>query len=517
MSTTSSSQPLTFPPVPVSSMFPHQSLRLLELPPELLDDVETQIKNPSKRRKLWFKSSVDIGPPTLGQGQGQRLLQKGFGVGGIPSARDTEGKEGFLHLCTDDKIWAVKQVSTSNSVYITQTSYLSHGPRANDKGQDEGGYGDTSMAGADEDGDGPTLTKAAGSSTRGGGITTRAQVRNVLELIKVEPDEREIEGRVHELTPLHHDVDDDVDPLDRGRIGNGTRLNGSEGVSLSNVLDNIPAPTRLIRDVMRKSCIFQLPPPTAPKGEEDKKMVYLPTPTLLLRRWKDFLQQCTISGVNLEKNGHVLPGESLRAVLDGLAEAEETDTGRALALNVTLAILRRFTDEVADHGRDPQTCDVPSLLDMDPSSLDSISEEQFLNTKLKFNPSLSREVVGQWLLSSHARKRSLLVSNSSADSSPAQGGLVLRVDEFISEWTQLLPDSWAVNCDISGPVSSSVDGVSVARDDQGVQVLRFASPSSGVAGSLAKDAQAQSQSQSQKKRKWHEKFGAQRTAPVVKR
>ncbi|KAH0842885.1 hypothetical protein FOPE_08040 [Fonsecaea pedrosoi] len=513
MSTTSSSsQPLTFPPVPVSSTLPHQSLRLLELPPELLDEVETQIKNPSKRRKLWFKSSVDIAPSALGQGQ--RPLQKGFSGGGITSVRDAEGKEGFLHLCTDDKIWAVKQVSTSNSVYITQTSDLSHGPRANDKGRDEGGDGDTSMAGADEDGDGATLPKAAGSSTRGGGITTRAQVRNVLELIKVEPDEREIERRVHELTPLYHDVDDDVDPLDRGRIGNGTRSNGSEGVSLRNVLDNIPAPTRLIRDVMRKSCVFQLPQPTAPKGEEDKKMVYLPTPTLLLRRWKDFLQQCTISGVNLEKNDHVLPGKSLRAVLDGLVETEETDVGRALAFNVTLAILRRLTNEVADDGRDPHTCDDPSLLDMDLSSPDSISEDQLVNTKLKFNPSFSRDVVGQWLLSSHTRKRSL-VPNSSADSSPAQGGLVLRVDEFISEWTQLLPDSWAVNCDIAGPVSASVNGVSVARDDQGVQVLRFASPSSGVAGSLAKDAQGQSQSQ--KKRKWHEKFGAQRTAPAVKR
>ncbi|OAL28533.1 hypothetical protein AYO22_02727 [Fonsecaea multimorphosa] len=515
MSTTSSSQPLAFPPVAVSSTHPQQSLRLLELPAELLDVVEAQIKNPSKRRKLWFKSSRDIGGS--GPTQGQRL--PGGSNRGINSqaaaAGGGEGKEGFLHLCTDDKIWAVKQVSTSNSVYVTQTCPpQKQGGGGGDNDKD--GTGDTPMAGAEEQANVVRLAMAVAAGSRGG-ITTKAQVKNVLELIEVKADEREIERRVYDMVPVYHDVEDDNSPLDQGHQGGMTR---HEAVSTRDVVDNIAAPTRLIRDVMRKSFIFGLPQPTTRKGERhDEDMVYLPTPALLLRHWKDFLQQCNISGIHLEKNDNVLSGKDLRAVLDGLAEAEETEAARSLALNVTMAILRRFTDGMED-------ADVPMLLNLGLSLYSPDHDRLLSDARLKFNPSLTREMVGRWLLACHARRKSSSLSNTSSDISSHGAGRTMRVDEFLTEWTQLLPDSWAAECDLTSLISS-VDGADTATDGQGVQVLRFeaagslphplATSSAAAVGSttLAKDAQ--NQNQNQKKRKWHEKFGAQRSIPAVKR
>ncbi|KIW33948.1 uncharacterized protein PV07_00759 [Cladophialophora immunda] len=512
MSPSSSSQPTTFPPVAVSSTLPQQSLRLLELPPELLDVVETQMKNPSKRRKLWFKSSVD----TAGPSKGQRLL-KGFGRGASsPVTAAEEGKEGLLHLCADDKIWAVKQVSTSNSVYVTQTCQQPYAPQKHAGGQGTGGKdGDMPMAGAEGHVGVDGLAAAAGSR---GGITTKAQVKNVLELIEVKSDERDIERKIHDMVAVYQDMEDDFGPLDPGRPGTGIESSGNEAVSSRDILDNISAPTRLIQDVMRKSLIFGLPQTTMRQSERHEEMAYLPTPSLLLRHWKEFLQQCTISSVNFEKNANVLPGKTVRGVLDGLLEAEETDEGRSLALNVTTAILRRFTDE-DEEGRDPRHGDLPTLLDPD-LSIGSMDEEQLLNVKLKFNPSLSRDMIGRWLLLSHARRRSSPSASSDSDRER------LRVDKFMTEWTQLLPDPWAVGCDVSS-LLSSVEGVEVAKDDEGEEVLRFASArgshASGPSGTShpsppsgrAKDAQQSSQNQ--KKRKWHEKFGAQRTAPAAKK
>ncbi|KIW98171.1 uncharacterized protein Z519_01755 [Cladophialophora bantiana CBS 173.52] len=532
-----SSQPHTFPPVAVSSTFPQQSLRLLELPPELLDLVETQVKSPSKRRKLWFKSPVaaNTGPT---KGEQQRLT--GFSRG--PNSQVTTasgggleeaGGEGFLHLCTDDKIWAVKQVSTSNSVYVTQTCYRPHEPPLLGHGEkDRDRDGDTSMTGAEEaqaisngaiSHDVDELTVADG---RRGGITTKAQVKNVLELIEVEPDGREVERRILDMIPVYHDTDDDADLLDQDGLGNGRSLHGLESVSLKDVLDNIPAPKRLIQDTMRKWFIFALPQLTTQKSERPREAVYIPTTTLLLRHWREFLQQCTISGINIEKNDGVLRGKDLRAMLDELKEAEATDEGRSLALNVTVAILRRFTHAVED-GSDTVHRDLPTLLDPN-LSLDSVDEEHPPSARLKFNPNLSRELVGRWLLLSHARKQ----ASSLPDSLESHGqGRIIRLDNFVNEWAQLLPDSWAVQCDVPRLISS-IHGVDVIKDGEGVEVLTFASghPASEAAGAssshlpffaaggdggvgLSKDAQ----SQNQKKRKWHEKFGAQRSAPAVRK
>ncbi|OAP57367.1 hypothetical protein AYL99_08105 [Fonsecaea erecta] len=525
-----SSQPSAFPPVAVSSTLPHQSLRLLELPAELLDVVEAQIKNPSKRRKLWFKSSA------AAKGQHHHHQQRPFGSSSLttPVAAEEGGGRGgdFLHLCTDDKIWAVKQVSTSNSVYVTQTC---HQPRAtqNQQGVGEDGGAPPSGGGhAEEQVDEIGLAVAAGSR---GGITTKAQVKNVLELIEVESDERAVHKKVHDMVPVYHDEgeDDHRHVLDR---------DPREAVSMRDVLDNIAAPTRMVRDVMRKSFIFGLSQTTTSRkgavGHEER--VYLASPSLLLRHWKEFLQQCTISGIDLAKNNdNVLAGADLHAVLNGLAAeaaaAEETEeAGRrcsSLARNVTMAIVRRFTD-------------VPDMdLDLDWDQDLSLFADSIGSARLKFNPNLTRDMVGRWLLlSHHARRKSSPLSTGAASSSSSSRREsdhgTMRVDDFTTEWTQLLPDSWAVECsnNVASLISSVVDlNVDLTRDREGVAVLRFvasshgaeeashapshssaaaaaAASSMGVPG-LAKDAQ----SENQKKRKWHEKFGAQRSAPAVRK
>lgn len=84
-----------FPSIPLDLKHPFQSLRLLEVPDEILDII-------AQGQELSFVSS----PASI--------------------SSNTNTKEGNLHLCSANKTWLVKQVSTSNSLYITQTDHSSH-------------------------------------------------------------------------------------------------------------------------------------------------------------------------------------------------------------------------------------------------------------------------------------------------------------------------------------------------------------------------------------------------------
>ncbi len=58
-------------------------------------------------------------------------------------AARTSRKEGFLHLCSDEKVWAVKQISTSNSVHVTRMMSVEEVQRLETDRRD--GDGDTAM------------------------------------------------------------------------------------------------------------------------------------------------------------------------------------------------------------------------------------------------------------------------------------------------------------------------------------------------------------------------------------
>src|SRR5882757_7009852 len=112
-----STQRPDFPPIPFSATYPHQHFRLIELPVELVSVIETG------GSRLYFKSGNAPASELNGNTKGITGIGGGIGSGTSKSTQESE-KEGLLHLCADEKIWAVRQVSTSNSVYVAQTQIL---------------------------------------------------------------------------------------------------------------------------------------------------------------------------------------------------------------------------------------------------------------------------------------------------------------------------------------------------------------------------------------------------------
>src|SRR5271156_3399898 len=119
-----STQTSTFPAIPFTHTHPQQSFRLLELPPELLELLSSD--NPptyviygiqldltlnrfrlTKSTRLYLKSS---NPPT--------------NVSSTTTPRTKGAEAGYVHLCSPTQTYQVRQVSTSNSLFVTQPAML---------------------------------------------------------------------------------------------------------------------------------------------------------------------------------------------------------------------------------------------------------------------------------------------------------------------------------------------------------------------------------------------------------
>lgn len=452
----------------------------------------------------------------------------------------SEPAQGHLHLCSDDKVWAVKQVSTSNSVYITRVQSLSYheshkqlenGQQQLGHTQDEGatvndrerpaatggdadnpqrGFqdidGDTQMETEqatkdDDDQRSPQQERSMPDRQPQTGITAISQVKNILELVEVKPDDANIEASIRALVPVYDDPERDGDDAVLHMPKAGTERD-SAMVTRNNVLDNIPAPSAFIIKLLEKLFVFSIP---RPQGQDQISAIFIPTSYLLLRAWKTFVQQCTISGAKLDACEGVSSQQLEEVFRDMKAEAATKEDGNVTVV-VTRAILRQFFQPTGD----------------DNSVLESGSDGQSLDQSLDlpgktlaFKDSDTREAVGSWVLLSLQDQQ--------------QHSSTIPADDFIRQWTELLPDSWAQDCDLKSLVHSSGAAVELARES-GTEVLRFSAPAgrglriqganSGVAGPVtpavkadATKGQSQSQShgQNQKKRKWHEKFAAQRS------
>jgi hypothetical protein len=193
------------------------------------------------------------------------------------------------------------------------------------------------------------------------------------------------------------------------------------------------------------------------------------------------MQQCAISGVKVDT------ANSLDNVLEDLrkSENEDVETFRSkpnqgdLVGPVVEAILRRFTHDAS--------CES----DNSPSAVTWKREEAAV-------------LVGRWVLEENLRvKRGLRRMGLSPS--------ICSLQEFRNDWTELLPDSWTNSCDVAALVRL-VEGVELAKDGQ-TQVLKFVAPSTSKSATSSKTSA--DDAKTQKKRKWHEKFGAQRNAAVA--
>ncbi|KAJ4522913.1 hypothetical protein HRR75_001309 [Exophiala dermatitidis] len=131
--------------------------------------------------------------------------------------------------------------------------------------------------------------------------------------------------------------------------------------------------------------------------------------------------------------------------------------------------------------------------------------------------------------------RDKLASNPTTGGSGGGGSsnTIITLNDFTKQWAELLPDAWAPDSDDATSLISSIGepyGIELTRrtptgtaDDDNNEseqvgnrpVAALSVPSAGV-----KRQQAQSQTKNQdadpagqKKRKWHEKFAAQRRKP----
>ncbi|KAK6381613.1 hypothetical protein LTS17_004672 [Exophiala oligosperma] len=449
-----SSQRTDFPPVSFSARYPQKSLRLLELPHELVATIEEGRKIGSATRMQLKSSSTS---------------------------------QGYLHLCTNDKMWAVKQVSTSNSVYVTESTGAGGEPRSSKRRKIEHEKDEEEMD-VDQQQD--------QKQDDNGEVTAISQVKNILELIHVDTDAIQLEAMVRDMLPLYHNDDDD-DDADVERYSKGDRY-----IRIEDMLHDIPAPDKVILDAARKLFVFGL----SIKGDDHERVTLcMPTSSLLLRAWKSLMQTYTLSSFKSEDWNDVKGW--LGPVLADMKRNIDDETESALLTSVAMASLRRFAI-FQEKDLNCRQSPLDTFTTMPPETVG-------------WDGSGGCAAVGKWLLES-------LYNNNKSNTAAAAA---LSVEDFKQQWEQILPDSWAKDCDVVSLIKSSSVEVEIVTDGQGTEVLKFptitahgdlgrvtgVNKSAGIAGAAGTTATAAvNDAKAQKKRKWHEKFGAQRN-PAMKK
>lgn len=226
---------------PLKISQPFQNVRLLELPDDLLNII------------------------TSSEQSGQPLVLKSS-----PSVRDS-ASQGSLHLCSNNKAWLVKQVSTSNSVYLTKSTEFN----------------------AD-------------------GITAFARPSSILELHPVKPVDYEstVSEILRRLVPT---------------ITHAAQNVAKSQYSKGQLYNEIPAPRDSITRVLGQSCVFEVPwstrnalSITGDPADAQGGRVFVPSPSLLLEVWRNILEAAVISETKITGN---LEADML---LEAFAETEDT-------------------------------------------------------------------------------------------------------------------------------------------------------------------------------------------------
>lgn len=264
-----STQTSGFPAISFNIAQPFQNVRILELPEELLEII-TKASSKDSDDEIYLKSS-----PASEE-----------------SSATSASKEGFLHLCTNDRAWLVKQVSTSNSVFVAKTSTDSW----------------------NED------VLIPDPDAVGGGLSAFAKPTSLLELhpLPATGYENMVKEQLERLVPR---IDSQGLP---GKISD---------YSIGALYEQIAAPKNAITKALAQQCVIRLPwkqstafqdtlySPTVNEGK-----AYIPTPPLLLATWKQIVEAATISETRVTGD---LEADIL---LDAFCQAESEELERYKAV-----------------------------------------------------------------------------------------------------------------------------------------------------------------------------------------
>lgn len=229
--------------MPFSILSPQENVRLLELPPELVKIIEDKTD-----RKI--QSGTYPTSHLYKQAFGGRIQLKSAPTD--DSSTTTKPKNQYLHLCTESHVWQVRQVSTSNSVYVLAPA------RPNAAAED------------------PSLSRP--------GVAAFAQPTSTLELLPSPFTPAEIDATLHRLLPTHRarapypDDDDDLEPIPTSAFTDDASLDAA-----------LPFPHIAIAQAKRRCFVF-----TAHNGGS-----YVPSPQLLLAAWRQFVAYADSQKVNV--------------------------------------------------------------------------------------------------------------------------------------------------------------------------------------------------------------------------
>lgn len=355
------------------------------------------------------------------------------------------------------------------------------------------------------------------------GITSIAQVKNVLELLPVEPDLAAIERQIKSLTPYTTDsTSDETYPNSR------PSPNSPIPVTINQILDNIAAPRQSILTLATRLflCLSDTDQSTG------LKTISIPTPTRLLSAWQDFIQVCYIRGTHVDsakptdhtdKAAGISP-ETFGPIFAEMIsdDSESRSNARTTHIDVLRAILRRF--------KSPPPASTP-VQDRDPEDLVDRDWER-VPIQGGWDAKGLTLAVGQWILQA---------AQTQPIDTPNRPGL--PVQAFVEKWSRLVPEAWTSYCqvpvllaganqdgiavEISKMTQNAVGPESVEEIISIVQHQPSAAHSLGVGDKLNSNAVGGSGSGSgsstpaaaasaapaatdAKKRKWHDKFAAMR-------
>jgi sister chromatid cohesion protein DCC1 len=210
--------------IPFSISHPQEHVRLLELPPELLALIEAES---STNNNLVDRERDMIYADLGGRVQLKSALTNDFSTA-------TKPKEEYLHVCTEDKVWAVRQVSTSNSVHVLRPNLKV-----------------PVLSGDESD---PTAAS-------GPGVTAIAQPTSTLELLPVAFTQKDIEAALRRLLPTIS--------------SNATKSSIASNISDKEIIASLPYPLHPILRAQRE--LFIITPFNKP---------CIPAPEILLAAWK---------------------------------------------------------------------------------------------------------------------------------------------------------------------------------------------------------------------------------------
>jgi hypothetical protein len=378
------------------------------------------------------------------------------------------------------------------------------------------------------------------------GITAVAQVKSILECIPVTPDSGDIERRICDLLGLEME-DPDLE---------GSTTFPPTSVDLRDVLADIPAPDGLIRDIMTKLFVITVPEEHGAGGgggvdDTVRVGIAIAAPSLLLKAWRDIVAVCDEAGVGLNEHQD---DQWLRDAVSRRLQNQQN--GKPSSTNTTLDTRRETTlvvNTVSAVWKRFHTSKDVKAKEADDTDMDRLSE-----------PGISTSTTASW----DVKGLSVAVGRWILEAQPAdERAKGLELDSFVDEWRDALPKPWRVHCNASrllcgddaignsererrgrieiikqrklasGRGSAQIPAERGADDDEGgeeEQIIKLVGSALGYGSGYGRDGQdiifggmiddsngagpvsgtktrpPVEDAKDVRKRKWHEKFGAQR-------